>query len=152
VVFAAAAVSCQVTWRLWPAGFAVVTFGVAEVLVVVVKAIVGRPGPGVWADRDGYPGYFPSGHAATAMVATGIVVFLAMVVPRGSRRRGQASLASLVAGLVVGSAAGAYAIVGDYHWTSDVVGSIALTAPVLVVAGAVVRTRIYAAESVGHAR
>jgi undecaprenyl-diphosphatase len=152
VVVTAGAVSCQVTWRLWPAGFVLAVFGTTEVLVLVSKAVVGRAGPGVWAEREDYPGYFPSGHTATAMVTAGILLFLLLVVPRGSRHRAKAATVSLVCGWVVGSSAGIYAVLGDYHWTSDVAGGLALATPVFVVGCAFVRTQVYAPESVDHTR
>jgi undecaprenyl-diphosphatase len=152
VVVTAGAVSCQVTWRLWPAGFVVAVFGTTEMLVLVSKAVVGRAGPGAWAEHEDYPGYFPSGHTATAMVTAGILLFLVLTVPRESRRRVTATAVSLAGGWTVGAAAGVYAVVGDYHWASDVAGALALTTPLFLVGCAFVRTRIYALESADHAR
>jgi undecaprenyl-diphosphatase len=150
VVLTAAAISSQVRWQWWPAAYAIGALAMTELLVLLTKAAVGRPGPGIWADRVDYPGYFPAGHTATAMVSVGIVLFLVLVVPVTGRYRDRATLISVLAGWVVGGTAGVYAVLGDYHWLSDVIGGLALTTVVLVVAGAVARNQIHAPEPLGH--
>jgi membrane-associated phospholipid phosphatase len=150
VVLTAAVISSQLRWQWWPAAYAIGALAVTELLVLLTKAAVGRPGPGIWADRVSYPGYFPAGHTATAMVSVGIVVFLVLVVPTTSRNRDRATLVSVVAGWVAGGAAGVYAVLGDYHWLSDVVGGLTLTTVVLVVTCSAARNHVHAPEPLGH--
>jgi undecaprenyl-diphosphatase len=122
----AAIVACQYSWRLWPAVFAVSTFAAVELAVLALKWAVGRPGPGVWADRPGYPGYFPSGHSATAATLVAVIAFIAVRVVAGHGRSSRLPDVCAVAGIVAGLLAGARAVVGDTHWTSDVVGGLLL--------------------------
>jgi membrane-associated phospholipid phosphatase len=152
IVGAAAAVASQLRWKVWPAVFALGSLGCTEALILVSKTLVARPGPGVWADREDYPGYFPSGHTATAMVVVGVVAYLALVTPESARYRDRAAEISLVVGAIAGTAAGIYAVLGDFHWVSDIVGGLALGAAVLVISCASVRTHRDAPESVEHAR
>jgi membrane-associated phospholipid phosphatase len=152
VVAAAAVVSAQVRWKLWPVAFGFGCLAVAEVMIMVSKSLVARPGPGIWADRVGYPGYYPSGHTTTAMVVVGVVAYFALAVPVRAPYREQADRIALVAGGIAGSAAGLYAVLGDFHWVSDIIGGLALGTAVLVVGCAGVRTRRDTAESVEHAR
>jgi membrane-associated phospholipid phosphatase len=104
------------------AAVAVAAGSVALTLTVVViglKVLLGRPGPGT-----GYPvafghGAFPSGHTASVLVCGGALLLFA-----GPRRRRLAwavvcALVVLVAGALVEA---------DYHWTSDVVASMLLGA------------------------
>jgi undecaprenyl-diphosphatase len=130
IVGAGALIASQFAWRVWPATFAVGAFAAVELAVFILKAAVGRPGPGVWQDREGYPGYFPSGHAATATAVIAIALF---VVGRlGLIRRPVSVEACVAAGGAVGALAGLRAVLGDTHWASDVVGGVLLAALVLV--------------------
>jgi membrane-associated phospholipid phosphatase len=152
VVAAAAVVSSQLQWKLGPAVFGFGCLGVTEALIYVSKSLVARPGPGIWADRVGYPGYYPSGHTATATVVVGVVVYLALVVPSRAPYRDQSGHLALVAGLIAGTAAGGYAVLGDFHWLTDVVGGLSLGTVVLVIGCAAMRTHRDAPESVEHVR
>ncbi len=71
-------VAAHARWRIWPLVLAAGNFVAVEALVYVAKVAVGRPGPGVLATSAGYPGYFPSGHSATAAVSAGTVIFLVL--------------------------------------------------------------------------
>lgn len=142
VVAIAGLVCAQALWRWWPLGLAAGNFVATEVAVLVVKTAVGRPGPGIWADRTGYPGYFPSGHTATATVATGTVTFLAIVAWSRGARRDRAAWVALVCGLAMGLLAAVRAVLGDFHWPSDGLGGLALATLVLVVGFAMVRTYV----------
>src|SRR5262249_12410388 len=147
VVLAVAVVMGQQRWRIWPVAYAAGALGGAELVVFATKALVGRAGPGAEAARSGYPGYYPSGHTATAMVAAGIVTSLLVQVSGNVPRRRGAVRASLVVGSVVGVAAGVFAVLGGHHWLTDVVGAIPIGLVVLVLAGAIARTRVVALES-----
>lgn len=141
VVVATAAVASQAIWRWWPAVFAFGLFGAVQLAVLTSKWVVGRPGPGVWADREGYPGYFPSGHTATAMTAVAIAVFLALRLHRRDTSP-PAVWWALGCGLVAGAGAGAQAVASDTHWVGDVVGGLALAATLLVLGCGVARARV----------
>jgi membrane-associated phospholipid phosphatase len=137
IVAAGALVASQYAWRLWPAAFAVGTFAAVELAVLGLKAAVGRPGPGMWRDREGYPGYFPSGHTATAAAVVAIALF---VIGRlGLIRRPVATEVCVAAGASLGALSGLRAVVGDTHWASDVVGGLLLTAAIVVPAIALCR-------------
>lgn len=140
-IMAIASLICaQARWQLWPVSLAAGNFAVAEGAVLVIKTAVGRPGPGQWADRTGYPGYFPSGHTTTAAVATGTVVFLLLVGRSTGARLVPASRIALLCGLAVGLATAIHAVLGDLHWASDGLGGLALATVVLVVGFAAIRT------------
>lgn len=129
LVAVAGIVCSQARWRWWPAVFLYATFGLCELAVLAMKVAVGRPGPGVWADREGYPGYFPSGHSATSLVAVALVVFVVTLVVRGvghSTDLVRLSRLALALGLVAGVLTGSRAMVADTHWATDVVGGLLL--------------------------
>jgi undecaprenyl-diphosphatase len=130
IVGTGALVVSQYAWRMWPAAFSVGAFTAVELAVLALKAAVGRPGPGGWQDRDGYPGYFPSGHTATATAVVAIALFVGAQL--GPVRRPRAAEACLAAGAAVGSVAGLRAVLGDTHWASDVVGGLLVSALILV--------------------
>ncbi len=142
VMAIAGLVAAQIRWRFWPLLLAAGIIVAVEIMVYGVKAAVGRPGPpGVEADRTGYPGYFPSGHTATAAVATATVVFLVLVSRWGAARLDRASTVALVAGLVVGVVAAVRSVLGDFHWASDVLGGLAAAAIVLTLGFATARAQ-----------
>ena len=122
-------VAMQVRWRLWPG---ILTAGVlvaTAVVVVALKHLVGRPGP-AGGDLDGYAGYFPSGHTATAAVCAGLVVldlFVCLGATVARARRPALRSAALV-GVVVAVST----VLGGYHWLSDALASLAVAAAVLV--------------------
>jgi membrane-associated phospholipid phosphatase len=133
-VLAIAALICaQALWRLWPVVMSIGIFVAAEGAVLILKTLVARPGPGEWADRTGYPGYFPSGHTTTAAVVTGTVVYLVLAWRRHGDPVPRAEHVSLVAGLAAGTLAAVGAVMGDFHWTSDGIAGLALSAAVLEV-------------------
>lgn len=134
-------VAAQIRWRFWPLLLAAGNLVAVEIMVYGVKAAVGRPGPGVEADRTGYPGYFPSGHTATAAVATATVVFLVLASRWGAARLDRASTVALVAGLLVGVVAAVRSVLGDFHWASDVLGGLAAAAIVLTLGFATARAQ-----------
>jgi membrane-associated phospholipid phosphatase len=142
-------VMSQQRWRWWPAVYAVAAIAATELLVLIAKTLVGRAGPGPWATRPGYPGYYPSGHTATAMVLVGVVVHLVLASRSTPGLRARAVTVSVWAGLVAGIGAGLFAVIGGYHWLTDVVAALPVGVGVLVVAGAVVRHRVDAPQSRG---
>jgi membrane-associated phospholipid phosphatase len=139
LVLAAALVASQVAWRMWPALFLIGTFAAVELCVLALKAVVARPGPGASAVRDGYPGYFPSGHAATSCVLVATVLFVARRLGWIRLPQGAEVEASLAAGALVGALAGLRAVLGDSHWMSDVVAGVLLCAAIVVPAMALCR-------------
>lgn len=140
VLAIAGLVCAQALWRMWPLALAVANFVTAEVSVLLLKTAVGRPGPGEAADRINYPGYFPSGHTATAAVVTGTVVFLAAVAWKPGAGQVPSSRIALICGLGMGLLAAVRAVLGDFHWASDGLGGLALATVVLVAGMAAART------------
>ena len=110
---------------------AAVAMAVVPVAVVPVKALVGRGGTAAVPPGSGY---FPSGHAATAVVAYGAVALVLLPWLSGVRPRRAVAAGAGVADLGVG-----YGLVRrGYHWPLDVVagwclGVVLLTALVLAV-------------------
>jgi len=134
----AGAVASHLLWKLWPLVFVVALFLSTQALVYLTKWVVGREGPGAWADRAGYPGYYPSGHTTTAAVCAGSVVFLVLVTRLGASCADRAATWGSVAGLLAGALAAVYSIMGDSHWFSDGVGGLLLAYCILSVAFALV--------------
>jgi undecaprenyl-diphosphatase len=139
IVGALALAGSQYAWRPWPAAFATAAFAAVELAVLALKAGVGRPGPGVSAEREGYPGYFPSGHAATATAVVAILLFTAHQLGIGRLPRTAVLETCVAAGAATGALAGLRAVVGDTHWVSDVVGGVLLSTALLVPAMAICR-------------
>lgn len=142
VVAVVGLVTAQACWRFWPLALAAGNVVAVETLVYAVKIAVGRPGPGVWADQVGYPGYFPSGHTATAAVSTGTVIFLVLAIHWTPAQLERSSTPALVGALVIGLVAAVRAVLGDFHWASDCLGGLALAAIVLTVGFALIRAHI----------
>ncbi|HYO32370.1 MAG TPA: phosphatase PAP2 family protein [Nocardioidaceae bacterium] len=138
VILVVALVTGQKIWRFWPVIFAVATLAVLELLVYVSKSLIARPGPGERTDLSSYPGYFPSGHAATSAVATGVVIFLAFVWT-STRRLDTASLAGQVGAVVMGFLAVLRALVEDFHWLTDGIAGVLLASIVLTLSFAAAR-------------
>jgi membrane-associated phospholipid phosphatase len=127
-----AIVTMQVTWRWWPGVLVAGQLAATGLVVVGLKYLVGRPAPGGGIDvpAEDYPGYFPSGHTATAAVCVGAVVYLLSTWRGGSlaraRRRG------LVAGAVAGVVVAVSTVLGGFHWFSDAAAGLVIGAAVLV--------------------
>jgi membrane-associated phospholipid phosphatase len=138
VILVVALTTGQKIWRFWPVIFAVATLAVLELLVYVSKSLIARPGPGERTDLSSYPGYFPSGHAATSAVATGVVIFLAFVWT-STRRLDTASLAGQVGAAVMGLLAVLRAVVEDFHWLTDGIAGVLLASIVLTLSFAAAR-------------
>jgi undecaprenyl-diphosphatase len=92
-------------------------------LVAPLKALTGRPGP------LGGTGYFPSGHAATAVVAYGAAALLVLPYVRARVRWARWALPAAAA--LVCAAVGAGLVWRGYHWPLDVLGSWCLGVPPL---------------------
>ena len=119
-VTVAAGVVLGIIWRSrWPVLVAGVTVAGNGVLTLALKQAVARPRPplsGALAAADGYA--FPSGHAATAAAAFGVLALLCSAPLRGWAARvavwaGAAVLAALV---------GISRIYLGVHWATDVLG------------------------------
>jgi membrane-associated phospholipid phosphatase len=119
-VTVAAGVVLGIIWRSrGPVLVAGVTVAGNGVLTLALKQAVARPRPplsGALAAADGYA--FPSGHAATAAAAFGVLAFLCSAPLRGwaarvAVRAGAAVLAALV---------GISRIYLGVHWAADVLG------------------------------
>jgi len=134
----AGAVASHLLWKIWPFVFVAAVFLVTEGLVYITKTVVGREGPGSWVDRANYPGYYPSGHTATAAVCAGSVVFLTLLCRAGARNAARAATFGSVAGMLVGALAAGHSIVGDFHWLSDGLGGLLLAYCILTIAFAAV--------------
>lgn len=141
-----AIVTAQVSWRLWPVLLAVGNGVVMSVVVLGMKYAVGRLGPGLSpGDRPDYPGYFPSGHTASAAVCIGTAAYLLwrLLGGRASRWPGRVRPApvGLAVGLLAGLAEGTVTVLSDNHWVTDVVASLALST-VILTCGFVVARRV----------
>ncbi len=147
VMAIAGLVAAHVHWRLWPVMLAAGNFLAVEAVVYVVKLAVGRPGPGVVAAPSDYPGYFPSGHTATAAVSAATVVFLVLMMRWGDAQLDRAATVALVAGSVVGLVAAVRTVLGDFHWPSDALGGLALAAIVLIVGFGLARAHVASAST-----
>ncbi|MFH8613501.1 phosphatase PAP2 family protein [Streptomyces sp. NPDC017979] len=108
--------AAAVAYVLWRGGkerradalCAVLAMAAVPALVVPLKALTDRPGPLTEAT-----GYFPSGHAATALVAYGGAALLL----------GHARRWAMPAALVLTLATGIGLVLRGYHWPLDVLGS-----------------------------
>ena len=119
LVAAAGAVALGLRHRIRLACFVVVSVLGAAVLSGTLKALVRRPRP-VFAVPLGHAGgaSFPSGHALTSFVFTGMVVVIAW--PRLSRR---ARLVVVAIGALVVALVGASRVALGVHYVSDVLGA-----------------------------
>ncbi|MGW6456115.1 phosphatase PAP2 family protein [Streptomyces sp. NPDC055078] len=91
-------------------------------LIVPLKALIDRPGPGTGAG-----GYYPSGHTATAMVAYCGAALLIGRYPGRVRRW------AMPAAGVLTLATGIGLVLRGYHWPLDVVGSWCLGGMLLLI-------------------
>jgi membrane-associated phospholipid phosphatase len=145
-------VAAHARWRLWPLGLAAGNFVAVETLIYGAKTAVARPGPGIGGDRTGYPGYFPSGHSATAAVSAGTVLFLVLASRWAGVRLERAFTLALAAGLVVGLVTAVRAVLGDFHWVSDGLGGLAVGALVLTFGFSLARSTVDAPVSTPASR
>lgn len=126
LAFGAAAIARRTRSRR-PALVAAAFGALVAVVVLGVKAAVGRPAPRLGL-QPAHGGSFPSGHTAAVLVCAGILVLLTTAHRPRLRRR----LLAAVAALTVLVAA---ALVYDgYHWLSDTVASAALGIAILCAA------------------
>ncbi|KRV51024.1 hypothetical protein AQ490_02115 [Wenjunlia vitaminophila] len=109
-----------VRWWL-PLVWAAVAGAAVPLLVVPMKAVVGREGPDGTLD-PGQLGFYPSGHTATAAVCYGAAVLLA---PAGRRGLTWAAAA-------LNAAVGVALVWCGYHWALDVVAAWCLSGTVLL--------------------
>lgn len=128
LVVALVTMHTRLVW--WPGVLAIAVFGGSELVVLALKYAVARDGPSDDAGVDGYPGFYPSGHTAVAVVAIAVVVFL---LSTWRRPVGVARRQGLVAGGVAGLVVGASTVSGGFHWVSDVLASLVIAAAFLVV-------------------
>ncbi|MET7641732.1 phosphatase PAP2 family protein [Streptomyces sp. NPDC005438] len=101
--------------RVTPLLYALLPVTCVPLLVAPLKAWTERPGP-----LDQGTGYYPSGHAATALVVYGVALLL--LVPYVRWRRGSPLV--LLAVVAVGNGIGL--VSRGYHWPLDVLASWAL--------------------------
>lgn len=106
--------------RRWlPPLAAALAMAAVPALIVPLKAWIARPGP---PTMGGDPGFFPSGHAATAAVAYGGAALLLL---RRRRWPWAVGCVLLNAGVALGL------VLRGYHWPLDVAGAWCLSAAVL---------------------
>ncbi|MFB6817631.1 phosphatase PAP2 family protein [Streptomyces sp. NPDC056347] len=101
--------------------YAALAMATVPLLVVPLKAWIARPGPLTEAI-----GHYPSGHAATALVAYGAA---ALLLARPGRRW---SWMMPVAAAFLATATGIGLVLRGYHWPLDVLGSWLLFGAVLL--------------------
>ncbi|MDI5972917.1 phosphatase PAP2 family protein [Streptomyces sp. SL13] len=107
---------------------------VTGLVVSAGKAAVGRPAPGT-SVLGAHSGYFPSGHAATAAMASGLVVLALLPLCRRAAARRLLVAAAVPLNLAVGAAL----VWRGYHWPLDVAASWCLCWVLLVVGYRVTR-------------
>ncbi|MER5750462.1 phosphatase PAP2 family protein [Streptomyces sp. NPDC002088] len=130
----AAAVAVWLVWRRsawWTAAWLVLTCAVGTLVQQALKAAVDRPRP-VWRDPVDSAHYaaFPSGHAMTATVVCGLLLWLLHGHGAGRARWRTALTLALLS--VVG--VGLTRVWLGVHWASDVVGGWLLGALVVALA------------------
>lgn len=111
---------------------AIVAVVLLLVTVLVMKQLVGRPGPYDALPADGHGGYFPSGHTATAMVCYGSALLpppMRAPTARGMAIRRWARVVFVLLVLLTGAGL----VWSGYHWLSDVLAGYALSAAILLV-------------------
>ncbi|NYI08430.1 phosphatase PAP2 family protein [Allostreptomyces psammosilenae] len=121
----------------------VVTVAIASVVVVssvaVLKAALGRRPPPEFPFAEADSGFFPSGHAATALLCWGGAVVVPVACRLLTRRCVVVVLVSAAGSVNV--AVGAALVWCGYHWALDVLGAWLLTGAVLCVIAAVLLRR-----------
>jgi undecaprenyl-diphosphatase len=118
-----------------PLVYLAVTYASISLVVLVLKAVIGRPSPGPHMGHalDG-SGFYPSGHTAGAAGFAMSVVFLEWFVRgRDFRVTSAVRYTALAVGSVVGLAVGAATVMTLYHWPTDVLGGLAVAVGVLIV-------------------
>ena len=146
VLVAAYAAWRRRSWRpVWPALGALVVLA----SVIPLKIWVARPGPGEVVLGNANLGFFPSGHTADALCCYGMSAFLLCVHVWAGRTARLATLGAAVLLLVL-------TIFGllwsNFHWLSDVIGSLCWCgAWLLVIARSVGAAAPEPAESDGRA-
>ncbi|WP_320784326.1 phosphatase PAP2 family protein [Streptomyces sp. CRN 30] len=115
----------------WTAVWLAATLAVAALVQQALKAAVGRARP-VWPDPVDTAHYaaFPSGHAMTATVACGLLLWLV----RRHGAEGAALLAALTVAAVSVAGVGVTRVWLGVHWTTDVVAGWLLGALTVCVA------------------
>ncbi|WP_106432320.1 phosphatase PAP2 family protein [Streptomyces sp. LaPpAH-108] len=129
-----AVVALWLLWRRaawWTALWLVLTVGVAVVVQQSVKAAVGRPRP-VWPDPVDSARFaaFPSGHAMTATVVCGLLLWLL----HRDGTRGALWWTAVAVALLAVVGVGATRVWLGVHWPSDVLGGWLFGALVVAVA------------------
>jgi undecaprenyl-diphosphatase len=116
-----AALDAYRTRSRWSVAFLVAVLGGVEILMLSVKALVGRARPTLEPAAASLGPSFPSGHSATAAAFYAAV---ALVVGRRLAQRRRQILIALAVALAVAVAASRVLL--DLHWLSDVVGGLSL--------------------------
>ncbi|MEV3988368.1 phosphatase PAP2 family protein [Streptomyces sp. NPDC049837] len=131
-----ALVAVGVVWLWWRgerilAVWTVAVSALGSAVQQVLKAAVGRDRPR-WRDPVDWAHYaaFPSGHAMTAAVTCGLLLWLLALFGAGRRLR----VAALLVGAVSVLGVGLTRVYLGVHWASDVVGGWLLGACVVAVA------------------
>lgn len=116
-------VTAFTAWRAksWLPVLTAVGAGVVLASVIPLKIWVGRPGPGQSVLGNANLGFFPSGHTADALCCYGTAAFL-LAVHMWTGAVARRLLTGAVALLMVLTIFGL--LWSNYHWLSDVVGSL----------------------------
>jgi membrane-associated phospholipid phosphatase len=114
------------TYRWWlPPLAAALLMALVPALIVPLKELIDRPGPPI---MHGGPGYYPSGHTATASVAYGSATLLLLP----WLRTAYTSRGLVAACAVVNLGVGLGLVRRGYHWPLDVLASWCLCTVLLV--------------------
>jgi membrane-associated phospholipid phosphatase len=116
----------------WPGALsAALAMAAVPLLVVPRKALTARPGP-----LTAETGYYPSGHAATALVAYGGAALLLRAYGTGGTGAGRGPWwrnAVVPAAVVLTLATGTGLVLRGHHWPLDVLGSWCLCGMLLLI-------------------
>lgn len=120
---AATTATDRALWRspLWRPVLLTIGAGLVLLTVIPLKIWVGRPGPGEVTLGNASLGFFPSGHTADALCCYGMACYLLCVFVWTSvaARRLLAALTTLVISLTIFGL-----LWSNYHWLSDILGSL----------------------------
>jgi undecaprenyl-diphosphatase len=122
LAIAVAALEAYRTRNRWSVAFLVAVLGGMEILMLSVKALVGRARPTLEPAAAHLGPSFPSGHSATAAAFYAAV---ALLVGRRLARQRRRQIVIAVA-VAVAVAVAASRVLLDLHWLSDVIGGLAL--------------------------
>ena len=139
ILLAATGIAIRATRSWWPLWVTLAALA-ALLTVIPLKLWISRPGPGQLTLGDAALGFFPSGHTADATLCYGTAaLLLCATVPPGLTIASRLRLAirSVAGTLVLLTIFGL--LWSDYHWLSDILGSLCWCGAALVLLHRLIR-------------